>query len=302
MARVRLDVGGRRCGQQSPTATCPTFPPNPLLHLETIIQFDVRKHPLRERVLKVLGIEPSLDLSQIHEHSGQYVDRAGNAINEVQVAWNANRDCDRRSSKISKDESVHQFIPPDATIQYEKFDEVYQAFIRDVVAPAMGGGRVLYQRAPTLRVMAPLVTNGSSNSSAAPSSTTCKLHCDRDYHHQPSEINFWLPLTDEAFDGNSLWVESAHCLGDFHPLEMKHGQIARFYGNQCRHYASNNTTGISRVSIDFRAVSVDSGGHDPSFHKGVRRGAKARYKDVFDVPDFYSEVTIPKCEITTSVD
>jgi hypothetical protein len=33
------------------------------------------------------------------------------------------------------------------------------------------------------------------------------------------------------------------------------------------------------------------------FRKGVRRGAKARYRDVFDVPDFYSEVMVPKYEI-----
>jgi hypothetical protein len=276
------------------------LPPNPLLHLETIIPFDVSKYPLRERVLAVLGIEPSIDLSQLHAHSGRHIDKSGNTINEVQVAWNANRDCDSEQ-RSSRYESVNQFIPPDAPLQYKRFDEVYQAFIRDVVAPAMGGGRVLYQRAPTLRVMAPLVNDDpSSSSSSAPSLVTCKLHNDRDYHHQPSEINFWLPLTNYVFDSNSLWVESASGLGDFHPLEMKHGQITRFYGNQCRHYARDNKTGISRVSIDFRAVSDDSGGHNPLFHKGVRRGAKARYTDAFDVPDFYSEVTIPKCDINLS--
>jgi hypothetical protein len=277
--------------QSEEAVQCP-FPPNPLLHLETIIQFDVIKYPLRERVLAVLGIEPSIDLSTLHEHSDRYLDKSGNSVNEVQVAWNANRNREQRS----RDQSVLRFVPHDAPLQYERFDEVYQALIRDVVAPAMGGGRILFQRAPTLRVMSPLSTDPSSSSSA-PASVMSKLHNDCDYHHQPSEINFWLPLTNEVFDSNSLWVESSPGLGDFHPLELKYGQVTRFYGNQCRHYASDNRTGISRVSIDFRAVSDDSGGHNPLFRKGVRRGAKARYKDVFDVPDFYSEVTVPKYEI-----
>jgi hypothetical protein len=270
---------------------CP-LPPNPLLHLETIVPFDVSKYPLRERVLAVLGIESSIDLSKLHEHSDWYIDKSGNAVNEVQVAWNANRNRQQRLHE----QSALRFVPNDALMQYERFDEVYQAFIRHVVAPAMGGGRILYQRAPTLRVMPPL-SNDLSTLSLAPSSVMSKLHNDCDYHHQPSEINFWLPLTDKVYDSNSLWVESIPGLGDFHPLELNYGQISRFYGNQCRHYASNNKTGLTRVSIDFRAVSDDSGGHNPFFRKGVRRGAKARYKDVFDVPDFYSEVTIPKCKI-----
>ena len=277
--------------RQSQEALQYPLPPNPLLHLETKIEFDVLKYPLRERVLAVLGIEPSIDLSHLHEHSGRYLDKPGNSVNEVQGAWNANRNREQQYRDQGL-QGLHRFIPPDAPLQYERFDEVYQAFIRDVVAPAMGGGRILFQRAPTLRVMTPL----SSSDPSIPY-VMSKLHNDCDYHHQPSEINFWLPLTDEVFDGNSLWVESIPGLGDFHPLELKYGQVTRFYGNQCRHYASDNRTGISRVSLDFRAVSDDSGGHNPLFRKGVRRGAKARYRDVFDVPDFYSEVMVPKYEI-----
>ena len=37
------------------------------------------------------------------------------------------------------------------------------------------------------------------------------------------------------------------------------------------------------------AVSEASGGHDPSFRKGVRRGVKARFQNVFDVGGFYVE-------------
>jgi hypothetical protein len=36
-------------------------------------------------------------------------------------------------------------------------------------------------------------------------------------------------------------------------------------------------------------VSEASGGHDPVFRKGVRRGVKARFQNVFDVGGFYVE-------------
>ena len=79
------------------------------------------------------------------------------------------------------------------------------------------------------------------------------------------------------------------CIGDFHPLEMKYGEYCRFYGNQCRHYTEPNNSGSTRVSLDFRAVSSNSGGHNPELHKGVRRGFKARFQDRFDVGGFYEE-------------
>jgi len=147
-----------------------------------------------------------------------------------------------------------------------------------------------------------------------PDVATTPLHNDMDYHHQPSEINYWLPLS-RVHDSNSLWVESKPGLGDMHPLNLDYGQYCRFYGNQCRHQTKPNRTvrrrsewrgrakrarphilrvlpaasvtwhlmgwawqGLTRVSLDFRAVSVASGGHNPGFRKGKRRGAKARFQ------------------------
>jgi hypothetical protein len=37
-------------------------------------------------------------------------------------------------------------------------------------------------------------------------------------------------------------------------------------------------------------VSRASGGHNPGFRRGVRRGAKALFQDVFDEGGFYSAV------------
>ena len=36
-----------------------------------------------------------------------------------------------------------------------------------------------------------------------------KRHCDRDYYHQPNEINVWIPLVERVSGTNSLYCESS---------------------------------------------------------------------------------------------
>ncbi|KAJ1459056.1 hypothetical protein M885DRAFT_512232 [Pelagophyceae sp. CCMP2097] len=282
-----------RLGARPPTAdeTSTKLPANPLLRTAATLTFDTRAYALREAVLGVLALPSETDLSAAHLVSGWHTDRSGNRVNQLQCAWNANRD--RGANATSRDAGVARFIPQDASERYEAFEAVYLRFITDVVAPSLGGGRVLFQRAPTLRVMAPL--EGASGQSVM-----SKLHNDMDYHHQPSEVNFWLPLSRRVWGGNTMWAESKPLAGDLAPLELNYGEMRRFYGNQCRHQARDNDTGVCRVSMDFRALSEASGGHDADFRRGVRRGAKARYQACFDTPDFYSEVTVPICDIVAA--
>ena len=243
------------------------------LRRQIIFDYDEQRYPFRAAVCAVLGLDglDGIDDAEPEWH----VDGSGNRVNRLQVRWNADRD--RRGRHA-----------PGAA--YAAFDDTYRRFVREVVAPGMGGGRVLFQRAPTLRVMSPV------RPGAPAPGVMSRLHCDMDYHHQPSELNFWLPLTP-VFGGNSLWVESAPGRGDFAPLEMRPGQCCRFYGNRCRHRALLNDTGRTRVSLDFRAVSDASGGHDPGFRRGVRRGAKALFQDCFDVGGFYDECAVPPAHV-----
>jgi len=46
--------------------------------------------------------------------------------------------------------------------------------------------------------------------------------------------------------------------------------------------------------IDLVPSSLQIGGHDASFHRGVRRGSKALFQDRFDVGGFYSTMDIPE--------
>ena len=122
---------------------------------------------------------------------------------------------------------------------------------------------IAYQRSPTLRVSLPC------------SVPLGHAHVDYEYHHPPSEVNFWIPLT-RVFGNNSLFAETEPGAGDFHPFEGCWGQCFRFWGNQVRHYCVANDSGATRVSLDFRAIALprfdpdfrDSRGRRPDFRLG----------------------------------
>ncbi|KAJ1639956.1 hypothetical protein T492DRAFT_569191, partial [Pavlovales sp. CCMP2436] len=84
-------------------------------------------------------------------------------------------------------------------------------------------------------------------------------HRDADYRHLPEELNFWCPLTP-VFESNSLYVESAPGLADWHPFTLPapepggEGSCVAWFGNQCRHFTLPNDTDQTRVSFDSRAV------------------------------------------------
>lgn len=97
-----------------------------------------------------------------------------------------------------------------------------------------------------------------------------RLHNDAQYGHQTGEVNFWLPLTRLAA-ANTMWTESAEGRGDFKPVllqelgyaadvpeadrcEPQQLPIQRFHGTLCRHHTQPNSSGRTRVSLDFRCA------------------------------------------------
>jgi hypothetical protein len=61
-----------------------------------------------------------------------------------------------------------------------------------------------------------------------------------------------------VFESNSLTAESAPGRGNFTPFDVRggFGSVVVFWGNQCKHYTVPNTTGVSRVSLDFRVCPM----------------------------------------------
>ncbi len=55
-------------------------------------------------------------------------------------------------------------------------------------------------------------------------------------------------------DAAALYIESAPGREDWHPVDVGPGHVRRFWGSQCLHWTSENTTPGTRVSLDFRVV------------------------------------------------
>lgn len=154
----------------------------------------------------------------------------------------------------------------------EEFNKCLSRFVLEVIVPLIGGGpEVCWQVKPTFRVILP-----SDTPVGVP-------HCDADYNHPASEINFWIPLT-RTFGSNTLYAESSPGLGDFHPFELEYGQGCRFYGNKCRHYTVPNTTDTTRVSFDLRVIP---GFYYHRYPPTKTIGTTKRL--LFDIGNYYAE-------------
>ncbi len=143
---------------------------------------------------------------------------------------------------------------------WPEFIDTYRNLVREVVQPIMETEELIFQKTPTFRVHLP----GNLAVGA--------FHKDSGYNHQPNEINFIIPLT-EAFESNTMIVESEPGKMDFHQVEMHPGELLRFHGSQCTHGSLPNKTGKSRVSLDFRVLRPEE--YDPEFDKkSMTKGIK----------------------------
>jgi len=223
-----------------------------------IIDFDTELYPFREAIADILNTDPD-DLATIHET----VD--GKLALEEELAG---------SNKRKRGKQPHFLRVWTSSGQSEariRFNRILHQFVDQFVSLHMGeeGARaaVGYQREPTFRVVLP---SGEEYG---------YRHCDADYHHPPAEVNWWLPLTS-VFGTNTLHTESEPGKGDFSPVEIGYGQVLRFYGNMCQHYALPNISGQSRVSFDLRVLATD-------YHKDTWTDRLGR-QSLFQVGAYYT--------------
>jgi hypothetical protein len=140
---------------------------------------------------------------------------------------------------------------------YDKFQwefyPLYEKFIREVVmehfnwsdTTYLGTSRnwknLIYQKIPTFRVHQ--VDNLGVGA----------WHKDSDYNHGVDEINCLLPFTD-AYDTNTIWMESEVGKKDFKPYNINYGEFLVFSGANLMHGNQTNEELDTRCSIDFRVV------------------------------------------------
>mmetsp|Transcript_28161 Transcript_28161/g.91281 ORF Transcript_28161/g.91281 Transcript_28161/m.91281 type:complete len:286 (-) Transcript_28161:46-903(-) len=223
------------------------------LEEEATFEYDVREYPWREVIQSILEVE-GMPLEELHktEEAKLHLLEAGDK--EFQQGWGPGR---RANPFLRKWKT---FWSRDSTVQdprTKRFNDLLHRFVRDFISPRMGNETIIYQREPTLRVVFP--------SPFVPG----KRHTDSEYHHQPAEVNWWFPVSCRVWGTNSLWVESEPGKEDFHSLDLKYGEVCRFYGNQCVHYCEPNSTEYTRVSIDLRAIPLSK--FDPLYsHRSDR--------------------------------
>lgn len=177
-----------------------------------------------------------------------------------------------------KDESSSEFhkifygrLSLDKDNMWSEIVDVYDSFVRNEVSKRVPG-EFLVQKFPSFRVQLP-------NSRAIN-----KWHCDsdKDHGHPEGEINIQIPLT-VMHDTSATWIESVPGMHDFKPMNMVPGQYTIFNGNKCIHGNKTNTTGLTRVSFDFRIIRKET-----LAAQNTRNSATLGVK--FTVGGYYKEV------------
>ena len=160
----------------------------------------------------------------------------------------ATRESDQQTAYHSKFyQNLEAFLPTYRRLLCHLFDE--------------GLDRVYFQRVPTFRVhMRGSVAVGA-------------WHRDRDYGHDSSEVNYWLPLTP-ASRSNTIWIEGC-------PVTAKYGDIVVFDGANLEHGNTINRTTTSRVSFDFRIISKQT--YRPRLDRSVSAGARFLVGEYWDL-------------------
>ena len=191
------------------------------LRQETVREFDGVSHKMLETFREVLNIKGGVELDALHTlfhgDQGSKSDRR-----EKTLMLGGLRDAEKRQT----------------------FLDAYEKLILEVLVPMVaekiGCSRVVFQSFPCVRVLRP------NEFSIGP-------HCDAQYQLPDGNLNVYLPLTD-LVNTNSLYLESQPGKEDFHPLKMGYGELCTFWGCYCTHFAVENLTDKTRVSLDFRVI------------------------------------------------
>lgn len=144
---------------------------------------------------------------------------------------------------------------------YARVDEflpLYHSLVRQLVGPDLD--TVYVQRIPTFRVH------------LRHSLAVGTWHRDRDFGHDPRELNYWVPLTP-AYGTNSVWIEGREVVAEY-------GEAVVFDGANLEHGNKINDTAHSRVSIDFR--TLPRAVYEPRSARSVSYGSQFILGDYWD--------------------
>lgn len=154
-----------------------------------------------------------------------------------------------------------------------EFISMYEDFIKNIVKPIYNE-EIVYQAIPTFRVAYP-------NNIAVGEYHKDKWYRNDKWAAKVKEDNFYLPFTD-AFDTNTIWVESKEDKGDFTPMNCSYGECIQWDGCNLMHGNKINTTGKARVSVDFRIIKYSN--YVPSEYESINTKIK------FQIGGYYKTI------------
>jgi hypothetical protein len=137
------------------------------------------------------------------------------------------------------------------------FFDFYLDFICKYIKPLFPEEEYLiYQSTPNLRISFPGST-AIGKRDIDPTPDIIGIHRDAEFNHSCEEINFIIPLTD-MYDTNSIYYEQS-INSNIHPenflnLNITPNNFFMCYFNKLLHYNRINTTGKTRMSLDFRII------------------------------------------------
>lgn len=154
-----------------------------------------------------------------------------------------------------------------------EFKGIYDRFIESEIKPIYGGV-IVYQTIPTFRI------------AFRDNIAVGEFHKDKNYRDQQwaeivKEDNFFVPITN-AFDTNTIWVESQEDKADFSPMDCEYGSFIKWDGSNLTHGNKINKTGQVRVSFDFRVIKMEN--YKPSTHGSINMNSK------FQIGGYYSSM------------
>lgn len=145
----------------------------------------------------------------------------------------------------------------------DEFVQLYDKFILEIIKP-LYNEQIAYQAIPTFRVCYP-------NNIAVGEFHKDKHYRNGEWAAKVKEDNFFLPFTD-AYDTNTIWVESEEDKGDFTPINCSYGECIQWDGCNLTHGNKINSTGKARISVDFRVIKYSN--YTPSEHESINTKIK----------------------------
>lgn len=141
--------------------------------------------------------------------------------------------------------------------------DMYFNLVEKVILPYLGLDQALVQKFPSFRIQLP------GNIAVA------RAHTDHELGHPIGEVNFTYAFT-KMYDTNTIYIEKMPRLEQYLPIESDANSVTCFNGNLCNHYNEINTTGKTRISMDFRILPLNyagnATGHSLSYGKSFTDG------------------------------